>query len=78
MSQIILVLTTGILQVTCPSGDHGEVSMSSAIVLPRPIAGLYSWASAEGGQVEGAGKESRVKLGDAGDSTKVRLKISRP
>lgn len=52
--------------------------MSSAIVLPCPIAGLYSWASAEGGQVEGAGKESRVKLGDAGDSTKVRLKISRP
>lgn len=52
--------------------------MSSAIVLPCLLAGLYSWASAEGGQVEGAGKESRVKLGDVGDSSKVRLKISCP
>lgn len=63
---------TGILHVTCPSGDHGEVPMSSAFVLLFPIAGPYSWASAEGGQVEGAGKESRVELGDAVDSTKVK------
>lgn len=50
--------------------------MPSAVVLPFPIVGLYSWASSVSGQVERAGTESWVELGDAADSTKVRLKIS--
>lgn len=43
-----------------------------------PLAGLYPWASAEGGQVEGAGAESWVELGNAVYATKVRLKNPPP